>query len=657
MHPSGTPFGDYLLFEKLGRGGFGIVFRALHVPSGEFVALKQMRGWDHATDEERRAFRAGAETAAKLQHPGIGRVLDVGEVEQCPFFTMDLRAGDLAAVLDLGQPSQAQAARWMQQIAQAVHHAHSCEVLHHDLKPANILLDEAATPLVADFGSARRLSKEGQCLESGDPLIGFYMAPEQASGEARAITRRADVYSLGVILYELLTGQVPYEQLPFADWISELVSSSPVRSPRELEPNLNRDLELICLKCLEKEPNRRYESAAHLAEDLDLLLNGWHPRHARPEPAWTRLVTWTRRRPLRSALVAGAGLFGLALVVSALSLSETERELERSALETNAFIANSQAGALLSQLREFADRAERCAQKPSSRALLLAGVVSEDSSALASCARGFHAAYMLDSKGTLLVQFPPEIRVLGRNYEFRGYFRCARELAAQGISGACLGPAYLAESSEQLQIAFAAPVFGTRGEWLGSVVSALTVDSAIGQVKMQDSSESGRRVALLGPRGRDRSPPDPLRPSLDFIVHPELAHGTEVALLEPSWATLERAFGLAVTPGEQFSLRWAPPLLLTDYHDPLLNPRRSSLAAFAPVGRTGYVVVVETSKDAVRRDGRALVKKLAWRAGAPLAVGLLLLGLAVLSTLRRKRSLEARPRRGQPRLAPANGDG
>ena len=281
MDRSGTRFGDYLLFETLGRGGFGVVFRALHVTRGEFVALKKMRGGDHATAEERRAFRAGAETAAKLQHPGIARVLDVGQVDQCPFFTMDLYPGDLAAALDAGQPSQAQAARWMQGIAQAVHHAHSCEVLHRDLKPANILLDEAATPLVADFGSAKRLSKDGQCLESGDPLIGFYMAPEQASGEARALTRSADVYSLGVILHELLTGQVPYEQLPFAEWISELVSPSPVRSPRELEPNLNQGLSLICLKCLEKEPSRRYESAAHLADDLDLVLNGWRPRHAR----------------------------------------------------------------------------------------------------------------------------------------------------------------------------------------------------------------------------------------------------------------------------------------------------------------------------------------------------------------------------------------
>lgn len=648
MESTGTPFGDYLLFDELGRGGFGIVFRAQRRGSTEFVALKQMRAWEHSTREERRAFLTGAEIAAKLEHPGIARVLEVGQVGNCPYFTMELHGTDLQRVLDHGQPSQAQAARWMQQVATAIHHAHTREVLHCDLKPANILLDASGAARVTDFGSAKRLSKDGQCLESGSRLIGPYMAPEQASGEGRDLTRRADIYSLGVILYETLTGQVPYERLVFADWIHELVSSDPVPSPRGLEPLLNRELELICLKCLEKDANRRYESAAQLVEDLDFVLHGWRTRHARPKLWRSRMFTWARSHPLQSAMLAGVALFGVALAITAVSLLESDREQEQSALETNAFIANSQAGALLSQLREFADRTERCAKRPSTRALLQAGEIREDGSALDSCVRGFHAVYAADANGKLLSQFPLPISVLGRNYEFRGYFRCSRELALQGMPDACLGPAYRAESNGQLQIAFAAPVYGTNGEWIGSLISGLEVDSAIGQVKMQDAPGSGRIVALLGPRDRDRSTPEPRRASFDFIVHPRLSHGQEVPLHEPSPAALDRAFGLAVTPGEQFSLRWAPPLLVPNYHDPLLEPARTSLAAFAPVGRTGYVVVVETSHDAVRRDGRALAKKLAWRAGAPLGIGLCLLAFALFSTVRRKRSLEA-PRRREPR--------
>ena len=641
------PFGDYLLLETLGRGGYGIVFRARHRDSGELVALKQMRGGAQATPEERSAFLASAARTATFEHAGIARVREIGESDGCPFFTMDLFSGDLAAALELGQPSQAQAARWMHDIALAVHHAHSCEVLHHDLKPANILLDEAGAPFVADFGSAKRLSQQGECLESADGLVGFYMAPEQVTVDARTMTRRADIYSLGVILYELLTGQVPYEQLAFADWIAELVSPHPVRPPLELEPEVNRDLQLICLKCLEKEPNRRYESAKLLAEDLDHVLHGWHPPHARPERALSRAVRRVRRHPLRSALFAGATLLALMTMITALSLLQAEREQEHRALETNAFIANGQAAALLYQLRDFADRTERCGKRPGVRNLLLAGAVSQDSSALESCARGFHAVYVAAPDGRLLAQWPaPSAPILGKNYAFRGYFRGASELAALARSDAYLGPAYLAESNGSLQFAFAAPVFGSDGDWLGSVISGLAVDSTLGQVNMQDSARSGRVVALLGPRDKDRTTPEALgSQDFDFIVHPKLGHGREVALHNPSRAGLDRAFGLAVTAGEQFSLRWAPPLLLSDYHDPLFDTARNFLAAFAPVGRTGYVVVVQTSKDAVRRDGRALAKKLTFRVAAPLAGGLLLLGIWATSSVRRRRSLETRPRR------------
>jgi len=301
MDPPVTQFGDYVLFERLGRGGSGIVFRAQRVGSGEMVALKQMRGGAHATPDERQAFLFGAETAAGLHHPGIVRVRDVGESDNCPFFTMDLLAGDLAAALDLGQPPPPHAARWMLQIALAVQHAHSCNVLHRDLKPANILLDETGNPFVSDFGSAKRLSEQGRCLESGEGLIGFYVAPEQATGDARALTHRADIYSLGVIFYELLTGQVPYEQLAFADWVSELVGPDPVRSPHELEANVNRHLERICLKCLEKEPSRRYESAAHLADELARVLSDWNGPPPPSESALSRALHWVRRHPLRAA--------------------------------------------------------------------------------------------------------------------------------------------------------------------------------------------------------------------------------------------------------------------------------------------------------------------------------------------------------------------
>ena len=317
----GELFGSFVRFEKLGQGGFGIVYRARRIGDDETVALKQMRGGAQASPEERREFLAGAETALTLEHPGIVRVREVGEHEGCPFFTMDLVSGiDLATALELARPSQAQAARWLCGIAWAVDHAHARGVLHSDPKPANILLDEQGNAFVTDFGSARRLGQHGQCLESGDAGLSYYMSPEQA-GDARTLTQRSDIYSLGVMLHELLTGEVPQEHPVFATWLTWLVSEEPVPALPKQQPRLNRDLERICLKCLEKEPSRRYASAALLAEDLDLVLNGWRPRHAQVDRAASRSLRWLRRHPVWSAAIAALLLIAAAVPIVAFFLA------------------------------------------------------------------------------------------------------------------------------------------------------------------------------------------------------------------------------------------------------------------------------------------------------------------------------------------------
>ena len=640
----GRLFGPYLLYEKLGQGGFGIVYRARRVGDDETVALKQMRGGAQASPEERRAFLAGAETAQRLEHPGIVRVREVGEHDGCPFFTMALVNGmDLATALELGQPSQAQAARWLHAIAGAVEHAHARGVLHGDLKPANVVLDEQGRAFVTDFGSARRLSPQGQCIEYGPCGLSFYMSPEQASDDARMLTQRSDIYTLGVIFYEMLTGQVPQEHPVFATWLTSLVSDEPVPALAKRQPGLSRDLEFICLKCLEKEPSRRYASAALLADDLDRVLSGGHPLRDLTDRATSRSLRWVRRHPVWSAAAAALLLIAGAVALMALTLQQLEREQQASALETNGYIANSQAGALLFQLRDFAERAERCAKRPEVVQRLLAGGASDTAPELEACGRGFEAVSLMSSEGVLLGQWPPpKFPILGLSYEFRGYFRGARELARQGLSGAYLGPAYHAESNQTLQVTFAAPVFDAQGAWVGVLGAAVVADSVIGQIRMTDWTGGGRTVALLGPRGRERPSPEPPHPGeFSFVVHPQLGRGLEVTLREPNRTVLERAFGLAER--EQFSLRWAPPLLLSNYRDPLLEPTQESLAAFAPIGRTGYVVVVETTKGVAAHETRALARKLAWRAGAPLALGLSLLGWGALVTVRRKRRLELRP--------------
>jgi eukaryotic-like serine/threonine-protein kinase len=565
----GTLFGGYVLYEKLGRGGYGVVYRARRVGSDDVVALKQMRGGSQATAEERREFLAGAKTMARLVHPGIVRVLDFGDGEDCPFFTMPLlEARDLAVALEAGRPSQAQACRWLALVARAVDYAHDQRVLHCDLKPANILLDANGDAFVTDFGSAQRLDAQGDCDDSGSGVLSHYMAPEQALHGTRGLNRRADIYALGVIFYELLTGRVPYEELGFAHWVSALATHEPVRPPRELEPSISRDLELICLKCLEKEPGQRYATAALLAEDLEAVLAGWRPLHARPVRATSRSVRRLRRHPLLGGMLAAALLLAVVLTVALLSLWQGDREQQQAALETNAFIANSQAGALLFQLREFADRVERCAQRPQVAALIQRGEVTFDTRTPELCGRGFQGVSLFDKDGRLLTHWPlPKQPILGKNYEFRGYFRGARELSQRGLPGAFLGAAYRAESLEQIQFTFAAPVLGSGGEWLGVAAASLGVASAIGQIGLSDASGGGRLVALLGPRDGDRAAPH--APHLNFIIHPRLEHGREVAVPDPRQDILHLAY--AAPPGEQFALRWTAPLLLADYQDPLLK--------------------------------------------------------------------------------------
>jgi eukaryotic-like serine/threonine-protein kinase len=641
----GTLFGSYVLYEKLGRGGFGVVYRARRVGSDEVVALKQMRGGTQATAEERRDFLAGAETMARLarceQRIGIVPVHDFGEHEGCPFFTMPLLEGsDLAAILANGRPSQAQAARWLSAAARAVDHAHGKRVLHCDLKPANILLDANGTAWVTDFGSARTLSEGGACDESGAAGLSYYMAPEQGTAGARGLTRQADVYSLGVILYELLVGRVPYEELGFAHWFVALATEEPIRSPSEFEPGTNPDLELICLKCLEKEPSARYATAAMLAEDLDLVLAGWRPRHARKPRAMSRSVRWFGRHPSLAFVCAAAIVLAAVGIIALFSSWQDDREQQRTALETNGFIANSQAGALLFQLRELADDIERCARQPGVAALLRRGGVAEQADVPEGCGSEFREIYLFAASGRLLAEWPPPTQaILGKNYAFRGYFRGARELAEQGRPGTFLGAAYRSESHEQLQFAFSTPVRDANGEWLGVAVGSLEVASTIGEVGLTDASGGGRIVALLGPRDHDRAVAQ--TPRLDFIIHPRLTHGREVVVDDPSGAIMRLA--PVAAPGEQFSMRWSAPLLQSNYRDPLLASQSTSLAAFAPVGRTGYVVAIQTPTSAVSTRGWALASRLVWRTGLPGALGLGLLGLLMLRVVSRRRKLERRP--------------
>ena len=293
--------GDYELLEEIARGGMGVVYRARQVSLNRLVAVKVLLAPQFAKDAHR--FRREAEMAASLSHPNIVSIYEVSEDGQ-PYFSMELIEGRSLAELSRDQPLGARrAAELTRTIAEAVHFAHKRHLLHRDLKPSNVLVDASGTPHVTDFGLAKRSDGDADLTLTGQVLgTPNYMPPEQARGSQSSVA--GDVYSLGAILYQLLTGRPPF----VAETITQtlrLVAENEAVSLRLLNPELPRDLETICAKCLEKDPKRRYASAQELAGELDRFLKD-EPIHARPIAPAEKLIRWCRRKPALAS-VTGAG--------------------------------------------------------------------------------------------------------------------------------------------------------------------------------------------------------------------------------------------------------------------------------------------------------------------------------------------------------------
>jgi serine/threonine protein kinase/Tfp pilus assembly protein PilF len=308
-----SEFGDYELLKEIGRGGQGIVYRARQKSLNRIVALKVIGLGTWATEAHLKRFRREAEAAARLQHPGIIPIHEVGERDTQCYFSMDfIEGGQLDEVVKHTPMPIRQAAELVAKVARTVHYAHEHGILHRDIKPGNILLDQKGEPHLADFGLARLVETESTLTRTKD-LMGTpsYMAPEQAVGNNAKITRATDVYGLGAVLYQLLTGDPPFAGGTTYETIKLLLDAEP-KQPRLLNPKIDRDLSTICLKCLEKDPKRRYSSALALTEDLEHWLKH-EPILARRTGIFTRGRKWVRRNPT-SALLAAA-LIALAAVI------------------------------------------------------------------------------------------------------------------------------------------------------------------------------------------------------------------------------------------------------------------------------------------------------------------------------------------------------
>jgi hypothetical protein len=328
--PENVSVPGYEILRELGRGGMGVVYQARQTGLGRVVALKMILAGGYAGEAELARFRTEAEAIARLQHPNIVQIHEVGEHAGLPYFALEFCAGGSLEKKLAGTPlPPREAAALVETLARAVHAAHQKGILHRDLSPGNVLLTEEGTPKISDFGLAKKLGEAGQTASGAVLGTPSYMAPEQAGGKSKEVGPEADTYALGAILYECLTGRPPFKAATALDTLLQVAADEPV-PPKQLQSKVPRDLETICLKCLRKEPARRYRSAEKLADDLRRFLAG-EPIRARPVGGLERAGKWVRRNPALAALAASLLLGVCSATVLAVRANEKAAEAVREA--------------------------------------------------------------------------------------------------------------------------------------------------------------------------------------------------------------------------------------------------------------------------------------------------------------------------------------
>jgi serine/threonine-protein kinase len=641
FHTRFTPPG-YEIKQVLDRGAMGLVYLARHIKLDRLVALKQIRIDQHFDEASLKRFKREAQVTALLHHPNIIQVFEIGDHDGLPFISMEYCCGgSINRKLDGTPMKPVEAAALVETLSVAVQHAHRHDIIHRDLKPHNVLLTLDGTPKLTDFGIAKRLDDDHSDTLQGSILgTPAYMAPEQAI-PGKEVGTAADVYGLGAILYELLTGRPPFKAATIVETIQQVadLDLKPV-SPRRLQAATPKDLDTICLKCLEKVPSKRYASAAHLSEDLRRFRSG-EPIRARALGRFGRFWRWCGRYPATASTIATALAVAIVFIFGVLSIAQRRAdELRVQAVRRIASDARHVASTVLLRFQAVGAAVERAASRGSLRAMIRAGdrdglrMLAKDlvaggevQAALQGSAVDPVASWMvMDPSGTILaVSHDEPLKKLsnpGRDY-FHGAIE-AFEAAGRPVIHVSRGYHSQNQGLDKFALSMVVADAENGGKPLGVLVVTMTTGASLGS-SLQDSSQ---KIALALPLDTN----DPGRPvtgqrppaEYQLVVHPAYRNRQKPVQM-PRDALPEElriVFGGELKPPQaQMKLYQT-----NDYRDPAAEVDRSYggrwWAGFAPVGNSEMVVIVQQSESGALEADQKMLRQLGAWAGGTLGVGL-----------------------------------
>jgi len=605
-------FGPYQRIRYLGHGGMGVVYRAFDSELGIEVALKTILPRDLGNPNVIGVFKTEPQSMARLSDLNIIRVYRVDQHDGRPYFTMELIDGtSLNRRLDEYRDDPRAAVELLVPVARAIHHAHQRGILHRDLKLANILLDRKGRPLVTDFGLAKQIGTDDESIATAADLVGVsqvfqgifgtvqYMSPEQAT-PGKEVTTVSDVYGLGAVLYALLMGRPPFQAESLEATLAQVRDPNDLPDPpHRSNPRVDPDLEAICLKCLAKDPAKRYRSAEGLAKDLERWRDGKESsalKWDRPYQLWR----WCKRHPWRATAIVAA-LLMLALVPTVVAVALL-KEREAQVLGTSKLLAESAASTFDAHLRHLASAVVRESREPQLLRQLAAkegkelqGLVERVSAFYGKAENGFirqgernrfASWFILDDVGRMLAH--------SRNADhgnldlsWRGYFQKASTL--KDIEAVCVPRIWKARTADKhYRFGIVAPVRDGKVT-VGVLAATVTMDSA-GEILLPQGSL--QKVVLVG-RWDGTPPPEP-NPDIPTDIHPR---GERLILLHPAFDRGD----LAVPIHDEQLFEEAGPRTDDSYQDPVArsDPRFAGrwVAASAPVGDTEFVVVVQQHHD------------------------------------------------------------